>query len=72
MIKVNQHALINQMYQKNNNNNLQPVCRWPLGRYFKKNNYLTNKKKCSKRFFFIKKNIYTYYHFAITYKTEQF
>ncbi len=27
------------------------VCRWPLGRYFKKEKtYLTNKKKCSKRF----------------------
>ncbi len=33
----------NQMYQKNNNNNnLQPVCRWPLGRYFKKEKKLFN------------------------------
>ncbi len=48
MIKVHQHALINQKKKKKY---LRPVCRWPLGRYFKKEKtYLTNKKKCSKRF----------------------
>ncbi len=32
MIKVHQHALINQMlYQKKQKTNLGPVCRWPLG-----------------------------------------
>ncbi len=51
MIKVHQHALINQMLYQKKKKNLRPVCRWPLGRYFKKEKtYLTNKKNAPKVF----------------------
>ncbi len=50
-----------------------PVCRWPHGHYFKKENNLFNEQKMLQTFFLnkrnTKKNKNKYKHFAITFKT---